>query len=93
LLRESTAYVTINENGHPRRISKHELVIKQLINKAVSGNMPALRAYLGHYQVASEKIAQLEASKPSDPRKYDDLHALTDEQLLEMIFAVPKDKK
>jgi hypothetical protein len=93
LLRQSKASVTINENGKRRRVSKHELVIKQLIHKAISGNIPALRAYLGHYQVAVEKVALLEASKSSDSGKYKDLNALTDEQLLDMIFAAPKDKE
>jgi hypothetical protein len=93
LLRESRVYVTLNENGRRHRITKHELLIKQLIHKAVSGNVPALRAYLGHYQIAFEKVALLEASKSSDSGKYKDLNALTDEQLLEMIFAAPKDKE
>jgi Family of unknown function (DUF5681) len=93
LLRESRSSVIINENGKRRRVSKHKLVIKQLIHKAVSGNVPALRAYLGHYQIAFEKVALLEASKSSDSGKYKDLNALTDEQLLEMIFAAPKDKE
>jgi hypothetical protein len=91
--RESRVYVTLNENGRRHRITKHELLIKQLIHKAVSGNVPALRAYLGHYQIAFEKVALLEASKSSDSGKYKDLNALTDEQLLEMIFAAPKDKE
>ena len=93
LLRESRSSVIINENGKRRRVSKHKLVIKQLILKAISGNVPALRAYLGHYQIAFEKVAQLEAAKSSDSGKYKDFNALTDEQLLEMIFAAPKDKK
>ena len=61
LLRQSRATVTINENGSRRRISKHELVITQLINNAIRGQMPATRTYLGHYRVASEKNALQEA--------------------------------
>jgi hypothetical protein len=93
LLRESRVSVTINENGQRRRITKHEAAIKQLINKTIGGNIPAARTYLDRYQIASEKIALLEASKSSDSGKYKDFNALTDEQLLEMIFAVPKDKE
>src|ERR1700679_2500978 len=50
LLRESRASITLNENGSRRRISKHEAAIKQLINKAISGNIPALSAgaKIGH---------------------------------------------
>jgi Family of unknown function (DUF5681) len=93
LLRESRVSVTINENGQRRRITKHELAIKQLLNKTIGGNIPAARFYFDRHQKASEKIALLEASKFSDSGKYKDFNALTDEQLLEMIFAVPKNKK
>jgi hypothetical protein len=68
LLRESRAYVTINENGRPRRISKHDLVIKQLLNKAISGNIPAARTYFDRHQIASEKVALLEVAQARDPK-------------------------
>ncbi|MGB9419053.1 MAG: DUF5681 domain-containing protein [Acidobacteriaceae bacterium] len=57
LLRQSRATITLNENGNRRSVSKHEAAILQLLNKAIGGNVPALRTYLAHYQVASEKIA------------------------------------
>ena len=47
LLRQSRASITLNENGSRRRVSKHEAAIMQLLNKAISGNIPALRTYLG----------------------------------------------
>jgi hypothetical protein len=43
LIKESKSLMTINENGRSKRISKHKAVIKQLINKAMSGNIPAAR--------------------------------------------------
>jgi hypothetical protein len=85
LLRESRASITLNENGSRRRISKHEAAIKQLINKAISGNIPALRTYLDRYQIAFERIALLEASRSSDTRKYDDVKKLTNEELERMV--------
>lgn len=65
LLRQSRATITLNENGNRRSVSKHEAAILQLLNKAIGGNVPALRTYLAHYQVASEKIA-LQASQARD---------------------------
>jgi hypothetical protein len=41
LLQESKSFITINENGRPRRISKHGIVIKQLMKLAMTGNIPA----------------------------------------------------
>ena|ERR1700722_8975169 len=93
LLRQSRATVTINENGSRHRISKHELVIKQLINNAIRGDIRATRAYLGHHQIASEKEALREASKPSGPIKPEDLHSLTDEELERIIRAGQKDEE
>jgi hypothetical protein len=69
LLRESRALVTINENGSRRRVSKHGLAIKQLLHKAIGGNVPALRDYLNRHEIASEKIALREASQSSGPQK------------------------
>jgi hypothetical protein len=93
LLRQSRASVTLNENGSRRRISKHQAAILQLLNKAIGGNMPALRIYLGHYQVALEKVALQEASQSSDPRKYDDVSTLTDEELMWIAAGGLKDKE
>jgi hypothetical protein len=93
LLRESRSFITINENGCRRRISKHSAVLKQLTHKAMSGNVPAARTYLALCQVAFEKLALLEASESSGPRKYDGVSTLTDEELVKIINAGPKDKE
>lgn len=93
LIKESESFLTINENGRRRRISKHRAAIIQVINKAIGGNMPALRTYLNHYQRALEKVAVAEASQSSLPRKYDNLSTLTDAELEEIIANGPKDQK
>ena len=93
LLRQSNATVVINVNGRPHRISKHELVITQLINNAIRGHMPATRTYFDRHQIASEKAALREASKPSGPIKPEDLHSLTDEELEKLIRAAQKDEE
>jgi hypothetical protein len=93
LLRESGVSVTINENGQRRRITKHELAIKQLLNKTIGGNIPAARIYFDRHQKTSEKIALLGASKSSNPGKYKDFNALTDEELWKFITDGQKDKE
>ena len=79
LLRQSRATVTINENGSRRRISKHELVITQLINNAIKGHMPAARTYLNLCQVATEKAALVEESQAKDITWRDPEHLTLDE--------------
>jgi hypothetical protein len=88
LLRESRTPITLNENGSRRRISKHEAAIKQLINKAISGNIPALRTYLDRYQMAFEKVALLEASQARDRAR--PVSELTEEELDERINELEK---
>jgi Family of unknown function (DUF5681) len=83
LLRQSKAIIVINENGRPRRISKHEAVSMQLINKAASGYIPALRTYVDRYERALEKAALLEAKRSHDRIKRP-LSSMTDDELDEL---------
>jgi hypothetical protein len=85
LIRESESFMTINENGRQKRISKHEVVIKQLIKQAMTGSTQALRIYLALHQQAHEKAALMKAAQSSDPRNHDDLDRLTDEELMRFI--------
>jgi hypothetical protein len=89
LLRESKASITLNENGSRRRISKHEAVIKQLLNKAMSGNIPAARTYLDRYRIAFEKVALLEPTQSRDLRTRP-VRELTDEEIHERIIYLRK---
>jgi hypothetical protein len=91
LLRQSKATVVINVNGRPHRISKHEAVSMQLINKAASGYIPALRTYVDRYEKALAKAAQLEASSNSHKKR--DLREMSAEELLELIQAGLKDEE
>jgi hypothetical protein len=92
LLRQSKAIVVINENGRPRRISKHEAVSIQLINKAANGYIPALLTYVDRYEKALEKAALLQAKQP---RNYLTRPAseLTDEELLERLNYLRKKRE
>jgi hypothetical protein len=91
LLREFRSSITINENGRRHRISKYSALAKQMTIKALTGNIPALRTCLDHYQIAVEKEALREAS--SNGHKKRELREMSDEELLEIIQADPKDKE
>jgi Family of unknown function (DUF5681) len=93
LLRQSKASVTLNENGNRRRVSKHEAAILQLLNKAISGNIPALRTYFDRYQIASEKVAQLEAAQAKEAERRSDFNNWTDEELWKLITDGQKDNE
>ena len=91
LLREAESFITINDNGQRRRISKIEGIAKQLTNKAMTGNIPAARTYLDHYLRALElKLAA--DLKLGDKGKYT-ARDLTDEELLQIIAAGQKETK
>jgi hypothetical protein len=85
LIRESKSFITINESGRRKRISKHEGIVKQVTNKAVTGNIPAARIYFGLYQQARERDALVAGPQPNNSGKYD-VNNLTDEELERLIF-------
>ena len=86
LIRESKSFMAINENGRRKRISKHEVVIKQLMKQAMTGNIPAARTYFGLHQQAHERFALVASSQPNNSGKYD-FKNLTDEELMRLIAA------
>jgi Family of unknown function (DUF5681) len=81
-MKESRSLIPINENGRRDHISKQEAVIKQLTNKAITGNIPAARIYFDLYQQALEKAELSAAQQASDSGKYDNFKNLTDEELM-----------
>ncbi len=87
LLRESKSFITINDNGQRRRISKLQGIVKQLTNKAMTGNIPAARIYFGLYQQALERAALSAGSQPKNSEQYDDVRKLTEEELMRIIAA------
>jgi Family of unknown function (DUF5681) len=91
LIRESKSLMTINENGRGKRISKHEVAIKQLMKLAMTGSTPALRIYFGLHQQAHERVALVAGPQPNNSGKYDPKH-LTDEELMRMIAAAGLEK-
>lgn len=83
VLRELNSKLAINENGRRRVITKYEGMAKQLVNKAVSGNLVAARLVILHYQQGLEKLAEQFRKSPSNPNF--SLRELTDEELTEII--------
>jgi hypothetical protein len=82
LIRESKSFTNINESGRRRRLSKHKVAIKQLVNLAMGGSIQALRTYLGLYQQAHERAALVADPQLNNSGKYDNRRNLTDEELM-----------
>jgi hypothetical protein len=89
-MKESESFVTINDNGQRRRISKLEGIAKQLHNKALTGNISALRIYLAHYPQAREIAALSAAQQSKELERYNNVEDLTDEELMRIIAAGQK---
>jgi hypothetical protein len=94
LIRESNSLMSINENGQRKRISKHGVVIKQLMKLAMTGSLQAQRIYFDRQQKALDRAALMGGAQPNNSRKYDDVRNLTDEELMRIIAAdIKKTKK
>jgi hypothetical protein len=84
LIREANSFITINDNGRRSNISKHAGVLKQLINKALSGNIYAARIYLDRFRQAQERAALVAGPQQNSSGKYD-VDSLSDEELMRII--------
>ena len=65
--KELNSSISIKDSGKRRRISKLQGILKQLANKAVTGDIRAARLILSHYQQLLERTALSAASQPSGP--------------------------
>jgi Family of unknown function (DUF5681) len=92
LLREARSLVTINEKGRQIRVSKNDVLAKQLFKLAMTGNIPAARLLLAYRQNAQDKAVQLEAQRAKDlaRKKPEDF---TDEELMAFIRAEQEKEK
>ena len=81
LLREARLSVVINENGRAMRITKGNVVIRQLWHKAMKGDSNAMKILFGYYQRAFEKDARLTTQRNSENDAQEDPRHLTDAQL------------
>jgi hypothetical protein len=87
LIRESKSFITINENGRRKRISKHEVVVKQLMKQAMTGSTQAQRIYFDRHQQALERVALVAGPLPNNSGKYDNVRNLTEEELMRIVAA------
>jgi hypothetical protein len=85
LIRELNSKLTINENGQRKIIKKYEGVTKQLVNKALSGNLTATRLLVPYYHQALEKAAE-EQQSPLDKANRT-VEEFTDEELTAILRA------
>jgi hypothetical protein len=81
LIRESESFMTVTENGRPKRISKHKVVVKQLMKQAMTGSPQAQRTYFGLRQQALERLALATAAQPNNPGRDKPVENMTDEEL------------
>lgn len=58
--------VAINENGRRRRITKFEATVKQLVNRAASGEARATQLLLALVQANEARPAEQDASRVGD---------------------------
>jgi hypothetical protein len=85
LLQELNTKVAINENGKRKVITKRQGMAKQLVNKAVFGNLTAMRIVIPHYQQELVKIAEQWQKSLSNPNL--DVRNLTTDELIALIQA------
>jgi len=79
LLRELDSKLIINENGKRKVITKSEGVVKQLLNKSLSGHLPSTRMIFALQQQEHEKAAERQRLANRTVRE------LTDEELTAFI--------
>jgi hypothetical protein len=88
LKKELQSKVIITENGKRQVITKSEGAAKQLANKAVSGNLPALRLVISMDRETQERAAEQQQNSRNesdiDPRPEE----MTDEELLMIIQGI-----
>jgi hypothetical protein len=93
LIKESEALMTINENGRPKRVSKHNVALKQLLNQSMTGNIVATRLYLKHRREALERLALIAGTTQSNSSGKYTAKDLTEDQLTEIILRGEEERK
>jgi hypothetical protein len=94
LLRESESFITVNENGRKKRISKQEIAIKVLIKQVMNGSSQAFRIYFALLQETRHSAASSAPQQSIESLTRENLETLTDEQLMILIHdGVEQDKR
>ena len=88
IIQELNSTVIMNENGKRKIIKKSEGMVRQLVNKALSGNLQAVRLVLNLSVQAQERAAEQQRGLPNDPDAESlKLESLTDQELEAMLRA------
>jgi hypothetical protein len=72
-MRELSSILIINENGQRRRISKMSALIKQAVNKAISGDPATTRILFRHLERRQTAIDAVADAQPVRPQTVEDL--------------------
>ena len=88
VVRELESLLTINENGQRKSIKKFEAITKQLVHKAISGSLSAIRLLIELRRDARERAVEMNERSPYDPLRLGTYSAddLTDGELAEIIL-------
>jgi hypothetical protein len=82
LIQELSSKVIMNENGKRKIIKKSEGLMRQLVNKAISGNLQAARLVINLRVRAQERAAEQQQGLPNDPDVESlNIQSMTDEEL------------
>ena len=57
LIEELKAKITVNENGRSKKVKKGEAIVKQVVNKAMTGDVKSISLVLGVSQRHEDKLA------------------------------------
>jgi hypothetical protein len=87
LMRELNSKVIINENGQRKAIKKFLVMMRQLANKAASGDLKATRMVLDYGLQAQERAAEQQQSSPNKPDQETNAKNVSDEELQSIIRA------
>ena len=83
LINESKSFITITENGRRKRITRHEVAIKQLMKEVMTGRTQSQRIYFPLHQQALEKAALSADLQPNNSGEFSTA-GYTDDELLEL---------
>jgi hypothetical protein len=85
VMRELKSKLTITENGKRKVITKDEGLVKQTVNKALTGNLPALRLAIELRRQGCEKVAEEQCLSPTNLVGVDVRDLTTDELIAVML--------
>jgi hypothetical protein len=87
LLQEANLPFVFTENGRPIRITKQRVAIRQLMHKAMKGDVNAIKAFRDYQRQAIENVAFLNAQRSTENERFKNARQLTEAELNKLILA------